>query len=635
MTSRKAARSFPPFTYHYVAFWVGVGTISMAAALYFLTLDNGLRLEELMGGDLITHQYAQVQLRLTNAPGYPIYTMLGWLWFRLGRAVLSPILNPIQILSLFSTLWALAALAALYILILRLTSRNWLIASLATLTYAATHFFWYYSVTTEEYTLGILQTLVMIYLALRWDEDQDDRCFLALVFVAGTAMANLVTVLLALPALAAFVLAKRPDLLRRPKLLGMGLLMAFLPLLSYAYVLIRAIQHPEWRGEGEWPDLWTWFLAFLSTQQGREELTWTLGSIPWDMVGTALRELTPVGLVLGLIGVGLLGRRRAGLMFGIVAAYAFFAYVDRFGNWFQVVMPVYAILTLGTAVLADRVWRRWSGWPRAAIAGGLVALLVAQLWTNYPLTNQANRANDEGLDLGWAIVESRPATGARVAGSYEENLSLDYLVGIWQSRPDIRVTAPDTVAQELAQGATPLYITLTVAPQVLPQLNDFHLSSQGGHLVELRREANRTSPQLSHPRDDILTGGMHLLGYDIKAEQITETGQISQLLELTLYWKADRIMNVDYSISVRPTYRGNFLFAGDQLIHQDRRHPVHGLYPTSAWEEGETIADTHVLNFPSLAFDGVTVIVYSTSEEGFENVGILSLPVDASPGEDI
>jgi len=35
MTSRKAARSFPPFTYHYVAFWVGVGTISLAAALYF------------------------------------------------------------------------------------------------------------------------------------------------------------------------------------------------------------------------------------------------------------------------------------------------------------------------------------------------------------------------------------------------------------------------------------------------------------------------------------------------------------------------------------------------------------------------------------------------------------------------
>ena len=47
------------------------------------TLDDGLRPGELEGGDLITHQYAQVQGRPSNAPGYPLYTMGGWLWFRL------------------------------------------------------------------------------------------------------------------------------------------------------------------------------------------------------------------------------------------------------------------------------------------------------------------------------------------------------------------------------------------------------------------------------------------------------------------------------------------------------------------------------------------------------------------------
>ena len=57
-----------------------------AGALYLLTLDNGLRPGELLGGDLITHQYAQVQGRPSNAPGYPLYTMGGWLWFRLGQA---------------------------------------------------------------------------------------------------------------------------------------------------------------------------------------------------------------------------------------------------------------------------------------------------------------------------------------------------------------------------------------------------------------------------------------------------------------------------------------------------------------------------------------------------------------------
>ncbi|MDQ1301240.1 MAG: hypothetical protein QG637_1161, partial [Chloroflexota bacterium] len=38
----------------------GIVLLLAFAALYLLTLDNGLRPGELQGGDLITHQYAQV-----------------------------------------------------------------------------------------------------------------------------------------------------------------------------------------------------------------------------------------------------------------------------------------------------------------------------------------------------------------------------------------------------------------------------------------------------------------------------------------------------------------------------------------------------------------------------------------------
>jgi hypothetical protein len=57
--------------------WVGLIVILLAATLYLATLDTGLRPDELIGGDLITHQYAQVQARPSNAPGYPLYTMGG------------------------------------------------------------------------------------------------------------------------------------------------------------------------------------------------------------------------------------------------------------------------------------------------------------------------------------------------------------------------------------------------------------------------------------------------------------------------------------------------------------------------------------------------------------------------------
>ena len=129
----------------------GAGVLIVAAALlYLLTLDNGLRPDELTGGDLITHQYAQVEGRPSNAPGYPLYTMGGWLWFRLGRYLLSWVLNPIQILSLYSIWWGVASLLVLYLILLQVTRRQWLIALLLAAFYATTFFFWYYSVTTEQ-----------------------------------------------------------------------------------------------------------------------------------------------------------------------------------------------------------------------------------------------------------------------------------------------------------------------------------------------------------------------------------------------------------------------------------------------------------------------------------------------------
>ena len=98
------------------------GFLLLAAllSLYLFTLDNGLSTGELVGGDLITHQYAQVQARPSNAPGYPLYTMGGWLWFHLGRVLLGDTVNPIRILSSFSTLWAVLALALLYRLLGRM-----------------------------------------------------------------------------------------------------------------------------------------------------------------------------------------------------------------------------------------------------------------------------------------------------------------------------------------------------------------------------------------------------------------------------------------------------------------------------------------------------------------------------------
>ena len=158
--------------------WAALVLLALALLLYTLTLDNGLQAEELIGGDLITHQYAQVQARPSNAPGYPLYTMGGWLWFHALRplAALTTTAppNPLPILSSYSTLWALLALGLLYAILTHITrsprhpAGNWPLAWLLSAFYAVTYFFWYYATTTEQYTSAIAQTLAIVYVYLLW-----------------------------------------------------------------------------------------------------------------------------------------------------------------------------------------------------------------------------------------------------------------------------------------------------------------------------------------------------------------------------------------------------------------------------------------------------------------------------------
>ena len=140
--------------------WAGVLLIALALLLYLATLDNALAPDELIGGDLITHQYAQVQARPSNAPGYPLYTLGGWLWFHGLRTALQTlgvaVPNPLPLLSGYSTLWALLALGLLYAILNHITrssrhpAGHWLLAWLLSAFYAVTYFFWYYATTPSN-----------------------------------------------------------------------------------------------------------------------------------------------------------------------------------------------------------------------------------------------------------------------------------------------------------------------------------------------------------------------------------------------------------------------------------------------------------------------------------------------------
>jgi hypothetical protein len=644
--------------------WASLVVILLAAILYIFTLDTGLRPDELSGGDLITHQYAQVQARPSNAPGYPLYTMGGWLWFHLTSPLLSWALNPVQRLSTYSTLWALLSLAVLYHLILRATRGNWPIAALSSAFYATTYFFWFYSVTTEQYTSAVFQTLLIAWLAFRWDEAETqgqpgDRYLLLLAFVIGTCLANLVTTLFIVPPLLWFVLDLRPDLLRRPKLILGSALVLMLPMISYAYVYARGAAHPEWRGEGQWPSTWAWFLDFVTTQQGRDELA---PGLVFDRFFTAefpsliWGELTWIVLIGGLVGLWWLGRRRAYFIYGTLALYLLFCWVDRFGNWFQVIIPAYPLVVLGFGVGLDALWSRqlrsntWLLVARGLILATLFGLVAYRLTLSLPRADQSHLAGDVGLNPGWKVLADGPLASSVIIGDHDEWLALSYLTHIWDAEPPIDprpLCQPDpsylSKNVQTSDDLPAIYLTRRGVEADPACLAGKHRYAAGANLIQIWPVPNTQLPGSARPEALSYGPNLTLVGFEVRPspgagpEGVRNERRLPKSdvgWHISLYWKAEAPMESDYTVSVRPLRAGDLVLDenGEPLI-QDHQ-PVWNSYPTSRWTPGEIVRDDYVLYLPNgVTPDAAQVVVYRTGQTGVENVGQVQLNLTSDEAE--
>jgi hypothetical protein len=582
----------------------------LAGALYLATLDNGLAPGDLVGGDLITHQYAQVQARPSNAPGYPLYTMGGWLWFH-GWRLLFPGANPVVILSAYSTFWALLALATLFLLLYAITRGNLVITLGLSAFYAVTYFFWYYAVTTEQYASAVFQTLLIVLIALLWDGDGRDRWLYLLAFLLGLSLAHLVTVLFIAPGVLLFVLMKQPGLVRRGRLILGSILLALTPLVAYVYVYVRGAAHPEWWGEGDWATPGEWFLAFISTRQGRDELTWSLFPINPDQAPLFLAELGVLLLLLGVVGWWLWGRRPFVLFAVTALIYLVFSYIDRFGNWYQVIMPLYPLVLLGAGVSLHHLWQRppqrlW----RVVVTLLLVGLVVFKGVEVFPRADQRNRPEDTGLDPGWAILAQEPPANAVIVGDVSEKLALDYLTGVWGVRPDVEAIPTTAIAQAFAQGR-PVLVTVNAAGFAAAESGlPLRYTAWGPTLL---LAGNGELPQL--PLD-----GFALAGVDV-GDRLELAGYRHDVMDgeewVRLALTAVGAPAQDWAISVR------LLAGGAELAQVDHAAPALGFTPTTSLQPGETVHDVFAFELPPDAPepDGLRVILYRQLPDGrFENL---------------
>lgn len=642
--------SFRPFNGISLFRWGGILLVTAFALVYALTIDTGLQPYELHGGDLITHQYAQVQARPSNAPGYPIYTMGGWLWFHGWHSLLSSFgqtyPNPIPILSTYSVLWALVALWLLYAVLGELLGKErerWqsvVFCLLVTSFFGVTYFFWYYATTTEQYSSAVAQTLAILYLYLLWDKEPERRSRLYwLAFLCGLSLAHMLTVALIVPPLVIVVLWRDPSLLRSPRAIAFSILAAALPLLSYGYVYVRGALHPSWWGSGYWETPQEWFWAFVSTAQGRDELAWAFEpGRPFFGNGfpeLIWQELSLPILVLGVVGVAFLPRRTAVLLYATLVLYLIFCWFYRFGNWFQVIMPAYPLLLVGLAPLYALCKGNYRYLPIAAM---LFALLV-RANQSLPAANSRHRLEDTALTRASLLLDQNLPQDARLFAAVDDALAINYINDIWGIRPDIKTINSHDANDDVSEGGK-VYATIDALPTLLNEVSiTSTVDSFSPDWIEVRSYESVSQELL--PNTAIYTVTPTLLLVDSITHSAPTGGPLlapgDPALDVRLTWLlSDGTWPEGLRISLRPTFKGQVQVdpATGQPIQQDRDRPVDGFWRDLPTQDPSTIPtvvhDAYRLSQPlslEAPADGLLLILYRQTEEGFANVAEIPLPL--------
>jgi hypothetical protein len=625
------------------------------AVIYALTLDTGLQPQELHGGDLITHQYAQVQARPGNAPGYPIYTMGGWLWFHGWHAALQlagqSFPNPIPILSSYSTLWALLALFLLYVTLgellgeLRYRWHGTLFCLLLTAFFGVTYFFWYYATTTEQYSSAVAQTLAIFYLYLCWEKFPARRDLLYLLaFLCGLSLAHMLTVALIVPPLVAVVLWRDPSLLRSARANIISILAAALPLLSYIYVYMRGALNPNWWGHGYWPTAQAWFWDFVSTAQGRDELAWAfepgrpfLGNGFPEVIW---QELSLPLLSLGILGISRLPRRHAALLYSTLLLYLLFCWLYRFGNWFQVILPAYPLILLGIVPFYAATQRTTTA-ARLARYLFLLAMVISLLWRaeeSLPAADSRYREQDTALDRAAVLLDQPLPQDARLFAAVDDALAINYLTAIWGIRPDIKPISSQDANEIIGKGGQ-LFSTLDATPTLLAELTVTPtLDGFSPDWVSLRLEPVAGAEHNLNDPIYVVSQELHLLDYIASPSPPGSPllPPVEHALDVLLTWYLPTgVWPPGLAISLRPMLQGAPMLDPQtgQPIQQDRPRPLFGLWrdtPTAASGIMPLVVhDPYRLLQPATLqqADGLLLILYTQDEDGFTNIAEITMPL--------
>jgi len=205
-------------------------------ALYIHNLSQSI-----YAGDTGLLVSAAVTHGVAHPPGYPLFTLLGFIFTQLGGVTQK---SPAFLVGMISAITSAIAVVLYFKISVILTKKTFL-SLVSVLTLSTTYLFWFFAEIPEVFALNNFFITLLLFLALSYHRNKSQTYLYSLAFCSGLSLTNHLTILLLFPALLVIIWPSLSKELKKNKsrvwkLLGLILL----GLTPYLYIVISSLSHP-------------------------------------------------------------------------------------------------------------------------------------------------------------------------------------------------------------------------------------------------------------------------------------------------------------------------------------------------------------------------------------------------------
>jgi hypothetical protein len=386
-------------------------------ALYRATLYQGLAgledaslpVEVQPSVDAAKFQYIGHILGIPHNPGYPLYTLLAYLWSHF------PVGSFAYRANLMSAFWGALAVALLY-----LTARAAHASVAASLSAAAGfafgRIFWAQAILAEVYTLHACIVIGVLLAMTMWSASRRPGALYAASALVGIGMGNHTTILGLVPALLLYVAVIDRSVFRQPRVVANCAGLFALTLLQYVYLPIRTAQHAPYVEPESAVTTIGELIKVASGAQFHDRLfAYTLRQVALErlpLVGGYFRiecgVLVMFAATIGVVRLLLVRAPYAVLSVLAGAPFAFFVVNYRAHDGYVFLIPAFAIVWLLAAIGLTDIEHRMKMFGSFAAIVAAVLVPTMQLASNYRINDRHSRNEyDRYFDVLWHQLPNR------------------------------------------------------------------------------------------------------------------------------------------------------------------------------------------------------------------------------------